>query len=99
MGKLKFLNALRRVGTAEGISYLLLLFVAMPLKYLANIPQPVSVIGMAHGVLFVLYVAGLYYAWQAYKLPFKQAALGMVCSMLPFGPFVFDKTLVKMTKA
>jgi integral membrane protein len=93
MTKQQFFTWLRGLGMAEGVSYLLLLGVAMPLKYWANMPQAVSVVGMLHGVLFVAFLAGLYYCWQAYSLPLKTAAWGAICAILPFGPFLFDQKL------
>ena len=53
--KMKSLNLFRKIAIAEGISYILLLFIAMPLKYWANMPQAVKYTGWAHGLLFVLY--------------------------------------------
>ena len=52
----KLINVFRKVAIAEGISFLVLLLIAMPLKYLANIPQPVTYVGWAHGVLFVAFL-------------------------------------------
>ena len=50
---------LRRVAIIEGISFLVLLGIAMPLKYFANMPMPVKVVGWAHGVLFLIFCAAL----------------------------------------
>ena len=50
------LKTFRYIALAEGISFLILLFIAMPLKYLANMPEPVKLFGMMHGVLFVLFI-------------------------------------------
>jgi len=84
---------LRSTGLLEGTSYLLLLFVAMPIKYLFGQPVAVQVIGAAHGVFFVLYV--LIAMWAARKLrwPMKRLAKVIVASILPFGPFVIDRSL------
>ena len=51
------LGALRVVALLEGISFLVLLLIAMPLKYYGGIPSVTQMVGMAHGVLFVAYVA------------------------------------------
>ena len=56
------LGRLRVIGWGEGLSFLLLLGIAMPLKYWFGQPGYVRVVGMAHGALFLLYVAA---AWQA----------------------------------
>jgi integral membrane protein len=83
----------RKVAVAEGISYLLLLFVAMPLKYFANMPLAVKYTGWAHGLLFVLYAALLVMAWQEQKWKFGKAVLIFLASLLPFAPFVVDRKL------
>ncbi|WP_421940639.1 DUF3817 domain-containing protein [Pedobacter sp.] len=83
----------RKVAVAEGISYLLLLFVAMPLKYFADMPLAVKYTGWAHGLLFVLYAALLVMAWQEQKWKFGKAVLIFLASLLPFAPFVVDRKL------
>lgn len=79
------------VSTLEAISYLLLLGIAMPLKYIWDMPQMVEIVGMAHGVLFVLYIAGAIIMWKILKWNFKTVCIVMLCSMLPFGPFYAEK--------
>lgn len=90
----RVLQLLRFVGNFEAVSYLLLVFIAMPLKYLADQPSMVSVVGMIHGVLFILYVVAILAALLLRKLTFKQAVLGFIASLLPFGPFVFDRKVL-----
>jgi len=89
------LGRLRLTGWLEAVSYLLLLFVAMPLKYLAGEPEMVSVVGMAHGVLWMAYV-GLA-GWCQYHYRWRWAVTGWVvlASLLPFGPFVVDARVLK----
>ncbi|KQN35978.1 hypothetical protein ASE92_07505 [Pedobacter sp. Leaf41] len=87
------LSIFRKVAVAEGISYLLLLFVAMPLKYFADLPLYVKYTGWAHGLLFVLYAATLVLAWQEQKWKFGKALLIFVASLLPFAPFIVDRKL------
>jgi len=87
------LSIFRKVAVAEGISYLLLLFVAMPLKYFAGMPLAVKYTGWAHGVLFVLYAAFLIMAWMEQKWHFGKAVLIFVASLLPFMPFIVDRKL------
>jgi integral membrane protein len=53
------IRRLRFVGFVEGVSYLVLLFIAMPLKYWAGMPLAVRVVGMLHGVLFILFFAAV----------------------------------------
>ncbi len=84
-----------RIGVAEAISFLVLLGIAMPLKYLAGMPKAVSVVGMAHGVLFIAYLYFVHECRQAFGWSLKTAALGVISSVLPFGPFIFDNYLKK----
>lgn len=92
------LNLFRKIAVAEGISYLLLLFVAMPLKYFADMPWAVKYTGWAHGLLFVLYAAFLVFTWLEYKWSFGKAVLIFLASLLPFAPFFVDKKLKDDTK-
>ncbi|MCX2431040.1 MULTISPECIES: DUF3817 domain-containing protein [unclassified Pedobacter] len=87
------LSVFRKVAVAEGISYLLLLFVAMPLKYWAHLPLYVKYTGWAHGLLFVMYAATLIMAWQEQKWTFGKAVLIFFASLLPFAPFIVDRKL------
>lgn len=89
------IGRLRVVGFLEGLSYLLLLGIAMPLKYLFDLPQAVSVIGMAHGILFVLYIALAVQAKFVYRWPFTKMLLLCIASILPFGPFYADYKLLR----
>lgn len=89
------LKHLRLVGVMEGISYLVLLGIGMPLKYLAGKPEVVKVVGWAHGVLFVWYAIALLIACLSLKKSFGWLMKGGIASLLPFGPFVFDKGLKK----
>jgi integral membrane protein len=87
------LNLFRKVAVAEGVSYLLLLFIAMPLKYWYDMPAAVKYTGWAHGVLFILYGAFLIMAWQEQKWKFGKAALIFLASLFPFTPFFVDRKL------
>ena len=89
------LGRLRIVGFWEGISFLLLLGVAMPLKYLADWPMGVKVVGMAHGILFVLYVVAALQAALDYHWNWKRTGLVLVASLLPAGPFVVDARILR----
>ncbi|ARS34225.1 DUF3817 domain-containing protein [Pontibacter actiniarum] len=88
------ISRLRLVGTLEGISYLLLLGIAMPLKYMFDMPAMVKYTGWAHGLLFVLYILALLHVTLAHNWGFKKLAAGFVASLLPFGPFIFDKKIL-----
>lgn len=87
------LSIFRKIAVAEGISYIALLFIAMPLKYWAGLPLAVKYIGWAHGLLFVLYIIFLIMSWTEYKWSFKKAFLIGGASLLPFAPFWVDKKL------
>jgi integral membrane protein len=86
---------LRRIGFAEGISLLLLLFIAMPLKYIWNQPGAVKIMGWIHGALFVLFMILALRAYEKRGWPFKKLATAFVAACLPFGTFVFDRQLKK----
>ncbi|MGN7784241.1 DUF3817 domain-containing protein [Niabella sp. 22666] len=92
---LKDLKIFMKIAFLEGISYLLLLLIAMPLKYLADIPEGVKYIGWAHGVLFVLFCLYLLKVWIGLKWSFGKAFLAFVASLLPFGTFILDARLKK----
>ncbi len=89
----KNLNRLRIVGFLEGLSFLLLLGVGMPLKYYWEMPAFNKVMGMAHGVLFVVYCAMVLIVANEQKWEKRKVFLALVASVLPFGPFVADKRL------
>ncbi len=84
---------MRKVGLCEGTSTLLLFFVAMPLKYMAEKPLAVSIVGTIHGCLFLLYCAVLWHAMSVHERPLKWAAKFFVAALVPFGPFVVDGSL------
>ena len=79
------------VGKIEGYSYLLLLFIAMPLKYFFNTPEYVRPMGYIHGALFVAFMALLALMFLKVKLSFKNACLAFLLSLLPFGTFFLKR--------
>ena len=81
----------RRVAWLEGVSLLLLLFVAMPLKHGFGLPQAVRVVGMAHGLLFLAYAALLFRVGIELRWGGATLLLGFVTSSVPFGTFWFDR--------
>ncbi|MEM1098155.1 MAG: DUF3817 domain-containing protein [Planctomycetota bacterium] len=87
------LGRLRVVSLLEGVSYLLLLAVAMPLKYLAGMPGAVHYVGWAHGVLFIALCLVLLVAWRRVPLSFGLSVGVFVAALVPFGPFVADRWL------
>lgn len=87
------IDRLRRAGNIEGLSFLVLVFVAMPLKYFAGQPLAVKIFGWLHGVLFVWFCWVLAVAFFRGGLSFGLATLAFIASLLPFGPFVIDHKL------
>jgi len=81
----------RLIGLIEGYSYLILLFIAMPLKYLAGYPIYVKIAGMTHGILFVLFCLLLFKALSDAKWSHKESAIFFLASLVPFGTFFTDK--------
>lgn len=86
-------------GWAEAISFLLLLGIAMPLKYVAGKPEYVRVVGSLHGFLFVLYVIAALLAARVGQWPAKELGLAVLAAVLPFGPFWFDARLKRRITA
>jgi|SRR5687768_10968485 integral membrane protein len=87
------LRQFRIVALLEGWSYLALLFIAMPLKYAADLPLAVRVAGSVHGLLFLVFIATLFRATLERRWPIRRAVRGLLCSLIPFGAFVFDRSL------
>lgn len=90
------IKTLRLVGLLEGISFLLLLFIAMPVKYMMDNPILVKYVGMGHGVLFVLFLVVLFAVCEKQKWSLSMFVMGLIASILPFGPFLFDMKLKKL---
>jgi integral membrane protein len=87
------IGRLRVIGLAEGVSYLVLLGIAMPLKYAAKMPMPVKIVGWIHGLLFILFIAALVHAAVSARWKLIRVATAFIASLLPFGTFVLDKSL------
>ena len=81
---------LRVAALVEGLSFLVLLLVAMPLKYLAGLAAAVKVVGWVHGLLFIVFCVALVYAGVVARWPAARMGLLFVAALLPFGPFVVD---------
>jgi integral membrane protein len=92
------LSIFKKVAIAEGISYILLIFVAVPLKHFANMPLAVRYTGWVHGLLFVLYVAFVVMCAMEYKWKFGKILLVFFASLLPFAPFIVEKRLHEGTE-
>lgn len=89
----KIRNTLISVGHAEGISFILLLFIAMPLKYMADMPLAVRIAGSIHGILFIAFIAVLWDARNKMKLTRLVTAKAFILSIIPFGTFFLPKVV------
>ncbi len=89
------LGKLRVVSFVEGISNILLFFVAMPLKYGLGLPQAVAVVGLIHGILFVLYVLLLLIVMIQYKWSLVKGILAFCACIVPFGMLWAEKKLFR----
>lgn len=89
------LDWFRRIAFWEGMSYLALLFIAMPLKYLVDSPMAVRYVGAAHGALFVAYVLLLVWNWWMQKWSIGKATVFFLASILPFATFWVEKKVAE----
>lgn len=89
------LGQLRLIAFLEGLSLIILLFVAMPLKYQFDMPAMVRYVGMAHGLLFVAYVIYVILARTEFKWSWGKTLLAIILSIVPFGTFWADAKLFK----
>jgi len=81
------LSRLRQIGDIEGVSYLLLLGVAMPIKYLAGQPKAVTIVGGIHGFLFMAFGRALIDVWRRERWSFGKVVIAFISSLVPFGTF------------
>ena len=91
----KLLPTFRIVALLEGLSYILLLFIATPIKYLADDPQYVRWLGMPHGILFMAYVVIAVLISKDMKWSNKTLWIVLIASVIPFGTFYIDKKYLK----
>ncbi|MDX1277226.1 DUF3817 domain-containing protein [Oceanihabitans sediminis] len=88
-------NIFRLIAFLEGVSYILLLFIATPIKYLQGNPEYVKMLGMPHGLLFVAYVVLAIVVGMERKWDTKTMFIVLIASILPFGTFYIDKKYLK----
>lgn len=89
------LGRLRVLGLCEGWSFVILLCIAMPLKYFADLPLAVRIVGMAHGVLFLsLCAAALQAQVESDTWPWRRTGWIILGALLPGGPFVVERRLL-----
>jgi len=92
---MNFSNALSRfrlVAFVEGCSWIFLSLIAEPIKYFGN-DKPMKISGMIHGILFIIFVVALINVWKERKWKFSRALVAFLWSFVPFGMFVFDRSL------
>ena len=87
---------LRIISLIEGFSYLLLLFIGMPLKYGFGLLEPNKILGMGHGILTLIFCATLYYLWQTEKIKFSLVLTVFIASLIPFGALYAEQQLKKI---
>lgn len=84
---------LRKTGIAEGISFLVLLLIAMPMKYFFDMPMAVKLVGWAHGLLFVAFIVLAWVYKDEKNKPFSWLVLAGIAALIPLGTFWFDRKL------
>lgn len=90
-------SLLRRAALFEGTSLLVLLFIAVPLKYMANLAIAVKVVGPIHGLLFISFIGILYKHAFKRDLSMLQTLIGTLASFIPFGSFIFKAKVLPTT--
>lgn len=94
-----FKNALGRfrfMGILEGSSLVILLFIAMPLKYWFDMPAAVTIVGTIHGYIFLAYLIAIVYAMIAIRWPYRFTIGAVLSAFIPFGNFILDSRLKKL---
>jgi len=94
-GPKKLLQRFRIIGIAEGISFLILLLIAMPMKYFLKIPEAVKVVGWMHGALFIAYIYFGIEVALTFKKKFAWCCKALAAAFIPLGTFVTDRQLKK----
>ena len=90
-----FLNIFRITALLEGLSYLLLLFIATPIKHFTGDPQYVKLLGMPHGILFILYIILAFLIKSEMKWTNKTFGIVLVASIIPFGTIYIERKYLK----
>lgn len=89
------ISILRITGIAEGVSFLVLLLIAMPLKYYADLPLAVKIVGWAHGILFMAYTSLVFLSIRAMRWNWIATITALAASLIPCGTFILDKSWKK----
>ena len=99
MKSTKTFNWFRKIALVEGVSFLVLLLIAMPLKYFAGMPMAVTVVGGLHGLLFVAFVIMAWEVKREYKKDWGWLIKSFIASIVPFGTFWMDNRQWKKEEA
>lgn len=95
---MKLLSVFRIIALLEGVSYILLLFIATPIKYIADDPTYVRILGMPHGLLFIAYIAIAFILKPEQQWNNRTFLVILVASLIPFGTFYIDKKFLTPKK-
>ena len=87
-------NIFRIVSYLEGISYILLLFIGVPLKYFGGNEILVKTLGMPHGLLFIAYILLAFFIKPEFKWNSREFILILIASVIPFGTFYVDRKYI-----
>ena len=99
MKSTKTFNWFRKIAFAEGVSFLVLLLIAMPLKYFAGMPMAVTIVGGLHGLLFVAFIIMAWEVKGEYKKDWGWVVKSFIASIVPFGTFWMDNRQWKKEEA
>ncbi|MBP3963036.1 DUF3817 domain-containing protein [Paenibacillus lignilyticus] len=89
------MGRLRIITLLEGLSYIILLCIAMPLKYAADLPEAVMVVGSLHGLFFVLYLLAVAHVTFAHRWSIGKVLFALGAAFLPLGNFLLDRQLLR----
>ncbi|MCO4818120.1 MAG: DUF3817 domain-containing protein [Bacteroidetes bacterium] len=89
------IKSFRVIAFLEGVSYILLLFIATPIKYFGEDPSYVKMLGMPHGLLFIAYIILAMVIRAEQKWDNKKTFIVLIASIIPFGTFYVDKKYLK----
>lgn len=92
------LNIFRWIAFLEGVSYILLLFIATPIKYIWEEPKYVKLLGMPHGLLFITYIILAFMYKSEVKWTKKTFYVVLLASIIPFGTFYVDRKYLNTIK-
>lgn len=91
------LTRFRAISAIEGLSFLLLVFIAMPIKYIGENPYPVKILGMMHGVLFIIFMISLFETKIRKSWDTGMVFQLFVLSLIPFGAFFIERKVKSQT--